>query len=54
MRKFLLSCLAVTAFAAAFDPPTANAVFWRGVTAPTNIDIHGYPIIKEQLRAHAS
>ncbi|MBP1292881.1 hypothetical protein M2192_006956 [Bradyrhizobium elkanii USDA 61] len=22
-------------------------MFWRGVTAPTNIDIHGYPIIKE-------
>jgi len=25
----------------------ANAVFWRGVTAPTNIDTHGWPIIKE-------
>jgi hypothetical protein len=46
-RKLLLSCLAVAAFAAAFNPRTANAVFWRGVTAPTNIDIHGYPIIKE-------
>ncbi|WP_166303384.1 hypothetical protein [Bradyrhizobium sp. 2S1] len=46
-RKLLLSCLAVAAFAAAFSPRTANAVFWRGVTAPTNIDIHGYPIIKE-------
>ncbi|MGF6307529.1 hypothetical protein ABIB82_001325 [Bradyrhizobium sp. i1.8.4] len=47
MRKLLLSFLAVAALAAAFNPPPANAVFWRGVTAPTNIDIHGYPIIKE-------
>jgi hypothetical protein len=49
MRKFLLSCVAVTSFAAAiaFNPPNANAVYWRGITAPTNIDIHGWPIIKE-------
>ncbi|MGY4479157.1 hypothetical protein [Bradyrhizobium sp. USDA 3364] len=47
MRKLLLSSLAVASFAAAFHTTEANAVFWRGVTAPTNIDIHGYPIIKE-------
>jgi hypothetical protein len=49
MRKFLLSCVAVMSFAAAmaFNSPSANAVFWRGITAPTNIDIHGWPIIKE-------
>ena len=25
----------------------ANAVFWRGISAPTNIDYHGWFIIKE-------
>ena len=47
MRKLLSICLAVASFVAVFNPPTAHAVFWRGVTAPTNIDIHGWPIIKE-------
>lgn len=49
IRILFSSCVAVTAFIAAivFNPPDANAVFWRGITAPTNIDIHGWPIIKE-------
>ncbi|WP_245288110.1 hypothetical protein [Bradyrhizobium sp. Ec3.3] len=29
------------------SPSNAYAVFWRGLTAPTNIDYHGYLIIKE-------
>ena len=49
MNRFLLCCIAVTCFAGAlvFHSSEANAVFWRGITAPTNIDIHGWPIIKE-------
>jgi hypothetical protein len=41
--------MAVTCFAASLvlQSSEANAVFWRGITAPTNIDIHGWPTIKE-------
>jgi len=28
-------------------PHSPNAVFWRGLSAPANIDCHGYVIIKE-------
>jgi hypothetical protein len=49
MRAFFLMCVGVLCFAAAmgFSIPDARAVFWRGITAPTNIDVHGWPIIKE-------
>ena len=49
MRRLLFVCIAISCFAAAFvfNASEANAVFWRGITAPTNIDIHGWPIIKE-------
>ena len=49
MRVFLLLCAAAVSFATALtiNSSSANAVFWRGITAPTNIDIHGWPIIKE-------
>jgi hypothetical protein len=49
MRVFLLLCAAVMSFAATLlmNSSSANAVFWRGITAPTNIDVHGWPIIKE-------
>jgi hypothetical protein len=49
MRRFLLICTAITCFAGGliFRSSEANAVSWRGITAPTNIDIHGWPIIKE-------
>ena len=32
----------------------AIAVYWRGITAPTNIDIHGWPIIKGHIPAPAN
>jgi hypothetical protein len=56
MRVFLLFCAAVTSFASTLlmNSSSANAVFWRGITAPTNIDIHGWPIVKESSTAHAS
>jgi hypothetical protein len=49
MRRFLLTCVAITSFAGALavSSSDANAVSWRGITAPTNVDIHGWPIIKE-------
>ena len=49
MRVLLLLCAALASFAAAMtlSSSDANAVFWRGLYAPTNIDIHGWPIIKE-------
>jgi hypothetical protein len=49
MRCFLLICTAITCFAGGliFRSSEANAISWRGITAPTNIDIHGWPIIKE-------
>jgi hypothetical protein len=49
MRGFLLVTIAIASFAGALTAASseANAVFWRGITAPTNIDIHGWPIIKE-------
>jgi hypothetical protein len=49
MRRFLLICTAMACFAGGlvFRSSEANAVFWRGITAPTNIDIHGWPIVKE-------
>ena len=49
MRVLFLTCFGVASFMAAmaFNAPDARAVFWRGITAPTNIDIHGWPIIKE-------
>ena len=49
MRRLLFVCVAITCFAATlvFGASDAKAVFWRCITAPTNIDIHGWPIIKE-------
>ena len=49
MRIPLLTCAALVSVGASMTLITsdANAVFWRGITAPTNIDIHGWPIIKE-------
>ncbi len=49
MRTLLLLCAALACFSAAMtlSPSNAYAVFWRGLTAPTNIDYHGYLIIKE-------
>jgi hypothetical protein len=49
MHRLLLVSVAIACFAAALlsISSEANAVFWRGITAPTNIDIHGWPIIKE-------
>ena len=40
---------ALVSFAAALTlgSSDANAVFWRGISAPTNIDYHGWLIIKE-------
>jgi hypothetical protein len=49
MRLVLLLCAALACFAAAMTlrSSDANAVFWRGLYAPMNIDYHGWPIIKE-------
>jgi hypothetical protein len=49
MHRLFLVGIAVACFATAllFRSSEANAVFWRGITAPTDIDIHGWPIIKE-------
>lgn len=49
MRTLFPLCAALACFSAAMtlSPPDANAVFWRGLTAPTNIDYHGFFIIKE-------
>jgi hypothetical protein len=49
MRVSLLRCAAIVSFAATMtlSSSNANAVFWRGITAPTNIDIHGWPIVEE-------
>ena len=49
MRRLVLACVTIASITAAmtFNSSNANAVFWRGITAPTNIDIHGWPIIKE-------
>jgi hypothetical protein len=49
MRRFSLICLGTMTFIGglSFSASDANAVFWRGITAPTNIDIHGWPIVKE-------
>ena len=49
MRLIILLSAALVSFVAilTLTCSDANAVFWRGVTAPTNIDIHGWPIIKE-------
>ena len=49
MHRYLLVCVAIICFAAALliSFPQAKAVYWRGITAPTDIDIHGWPIIKE-------
>jgi hypothetical protein len=49
MRPFLLLSIVIISFVTAmsFNASDANAVFWRGITAPTNIDVHGWPIIKE-------
>lgn len=49
MRRFSLICLGTMTFVGglSFSSSDANAVFWRGITAPTNIDIHGWPIVKE-------
>src|SRR3954454_17821625 len=53
MRRLFLVFAAIACLAAAlvFRSSEANAVFWRGITAPTNIDIHGWPIIKEPPRS---
>ena len=49
MRVFILLGAALVSFAAALTlgSSDANAVFWRGISAPTNIDYHGWLIIKE-------
>jgi hypothetical protein len=49
MRAFFLLYIALASFAAALtlSSTEASAVFWRGVYAPTNIDYHGWVIIKE-------
>jgi len=49
MRTLFPFCVALACFSAAMTLSwsSANAVFWRGLTAPTNIDYHGYTIIKE-------
>ena len=53
MRVLLLPCAALISFAAVMtlSSSSANAVFWRGITPPPNIDIHGWPIIKEPPRS---
>ena len=49
MRAFILLGAALASFVAALTLSSfaANAVFWRGIFAPTNIDYHGWFIIKE-------
>src|SRR5947207_13363513 len=49
MRIIILLCAALVSFAATLTLSSSNAsaVFWRGITAPTNIDVHGWPIINE-------
>ncbi|MHC2281308.1 hypothetical protein ACVME8_007951 [Bradyrhizobium diazoefficiens] len=49
MRTLFPFCVAPACLWAAMtlSSSSANAVFWRGLTAPTNIDYHGYTIIKE-------
>lgn len=49
MRALLLFGAALASFAATLtlSSTDANAVFWRGLYAPTNIDYHGWVIIKE-------
>ena len=47
MRAFILPGAALVSFAATLSSSDANAVFWRGISAPTNIDYHGWYIIKE-------
>ncbi len=49
MRVFILLGAALVSFVAALtlSSSAANAVFWRGISAPTNIDYHGWVIIKE-------
>ncbi|MCP3368457.1 hypothetical protein [Bradyrhizobium cajani] len=49
MRTFFLLCAALVSFGASIILSTSegHAVFWRGVTAPTNIDYHGWVIVKE-------
>ena len=48
MRNLLQMCvvLVVLVVMMVFSSE-ANAVFWRGISAPTNIDYHGWFIIKE-------
>jgi hypothetical protein len=54
MRALFLLCTALASFAAALtlSSSEANAVFWRGLYAPTNIDYHGWVIIKEPAPSH--
>jgi hypothetical protein len=49
MRVLFLLCAALASFTATMTltASNANAVFWRGLYAPTNIDYHGFVIIKE-------
>jgi len=49
MRILLQMCAVLVSVGAAmiFSSSAANAVFWRGLSAPTNIDYHGWVIIKE-------
>jgi len=48
MRLFILLGAALVSFAAVtLGSSDANAVLWRGISAPTNIDYHGWYIIKE-------
>jgi len=49
MRRFMLLVAAAVTFGAALilNASDADAVFWRGLYAPTDIDYHGFYIIKE-------
>ena len=56
MQILLRMCALLVSVEAAMilSSSAANAVFWRGLSAPTNIDYHGWVIIKSILTAHVS
>lgn len=47
MMRILLLGIASFVTAMIFNSPDANAVYWRGISAPTDITVNGWPIIKE-------
>jgi hypothetical protein len=49
MRILLQTCAVIASVGAmmTLSSSEASAVFWRGLSAPTNIDYHGWVIIKE-------